>query len=165
MAAMIYGEPRATLDIDIVLAADPTSTDRILAAFDPSRYHLPPREVIAQELSREENGSFQILDKDTGLKADIFIAGSDPLSDLGFSQPVLIELSGHRIQVASATYVVAIKLQFYSISQQAKHLNDIVGILRFSRPQVDLATVDAYARKYGVVAEWEQCCVDAGDDG
>ena len=121
------------------------------------RAALPPREVLSRALARHSDGSFQILDKDTGLKADVYIAGTDPLLELGLSNAIEIDIAGHSVRIAPATYVVIIKLRFYALSEQPKHLEDIRGILRYSSEAVDRAVVLDHATRLGVVNAWEQC--------
>ena len=62
IASMIYGEPRATLDIDIIVAAGAEDADRIVAAFPRDRFYFPSLETLAKELSRPRDGSFQVLE-------------------------------------------------------------------------------------------------------
>lgn len=157
VATMFHGEPRATMDIDIIVDANESVADRIIEAFPAHRYYLPPHGVLSRELARPRHGSFQILDKEAGLKADVYVAGSDPLQAFGFANKVDVEVANHRLVLAPPTYIVMIKLLFYSMSQQAKHLDDIAGILRISPDKVDRDSVTDYAAQHGVLDEWRRC--------
>lgn len=46
MAAIAYGRPRLTLDADLVLALSPSGVDRLVRAFLPEEFYLPPEEVL-----------------------------------------------------------------------------------------------------------------------
>jgi hypothetical protein len=50
VAAIEYGEPRATLDLDIAILLTPQSADSLTAAFQESAYYCPPREVLVSEI-------------------------------------------------------------------------------------------------------------------
>ena len=132
VAAASYGEARSTLDIDIVVAAGPADAERIAAAFTDERFYVPPIETIQRELSRGARGSFNILDSRSGLKADVYPAGGDELMAYGLANRTIIDLDGVAVALAPATYVVAMKLRFFALSRQDKHLRDIRSILAAS---------------------------------
>jgi hypothetical protein len=164
IGAMAYGEPRATLDIDLIVQADRTDLDRLLAAFSDPRYFVPPRAVIEKELTRREGGSFQIYDKTTALKADIYLAGADPLQAYGLAHRRTESVAGQLVTLAPATYLIAIKLRYYTMSEQTKHLRDIRSILAISPELVDHAVVERYAREYGAEVAWRECQATPGEE-
>jgi hypothetical protein len=61
VAAILYGEPRTTLDIDIAITCAPADAERIAAAFTDPRFYVPPIEVIRREIRRGAKGSFNIM--------------------------------------------------------------------------------------------------------
>jgi hypothetical protein len=46
LAAIIYGEPRLTNDVDIVLRLEPEDAERLLAGFPAPAYYAPPLETV-----------------------------------------------------------------------------------------------------------------------
>ena len=154
IAAMAYGEPRATLDIDVILAATDADASTILAAFDDPRYHTPPLETIQRELRRDCDGSFQILDRQSGLKSDVYVAGSDPLLRYGLDNAREVILGGGSVLLAPPNYVIAIKLRYFVTSGQEKHIQDIRNILRISPEEVDHNIVARWAQQYGAESAW-----------
>ena len=46
LAAIIYGEPRLTNDVDVVLQLDPEDAERLLAVFPAPGYYVPPLETV-----------------------------------------------------------------------------------------------------------------------
>ena len=164
VAAMWYGEPRSTLDIDLVVLASPEDAPRIAAAFPGSDFYVPPLDVIRAELARGSAGQFNIIDLASGLKADIYVAGDDPLVAYGFAAATPRVASGITLNIAPATYVVAIKLRFYGISRQEKHLRDIRSVLSISPEEVDRERVLTWARLYEVEEAWLRCQTRPGDE-
>ncbi len=79
VAAVVYGEPRFTHDLDLVLGLSPADADRFAAAFPSDVFYVPPREVIEEEASRTGHGHFNLIHHETGLKADCYLAAGDPL--------------------------------------------------------------------------------------
>ena len=58
-AAILFGEPRTTLDIDIAIACQPADDERIAAAFPEGRLYVPPIEVMRREIGRGARGSLR----------------------------------------------------------------------------------------------------------
>jgi hypothetical protein len=52
VASVIYGDPRFTRDIDIVVQLRPGDSDRLAAAFNDKEFYVPPIGVIHEEAAR-----------------------------------------------------------------------------------------------------------------
>jgi len=52
VAAVVYGDPRFTRDIDIVLRLDAVDAPRFAAAFDSKRFYVPPLDALRREARR-----------------------------------------------------------------------------------------------------------------
>lgn len=164
VASMAFGEPRSTLDIDLVIAARPEDAERLISAFDPGRYYLPPVEVIRRELMRSE-GTFNIIDGETSLKADIYGMGNDALNRYGFAHRIAISIDNlGDVYVAPPTCVIVGKLRYFSMSRQDKHLRDIRGMLALDTTGMDLPMIDQWAERIGVMEAWRSCRERAGEE-
>ena len=58
VAAMLYGEPRLTHDVDLVLQIQQSDIARLARAFPLSEFYFPPEEVVRTELARRVRGHF-----------------------------------------------------------------------------------------------------------
>src|SRR2546421_296924 len=76
VAAMLYGEPRVTHDIDFVVFLRATDIPLLSAAYPGPQFYVPPHEAIAGEATRERC-SFNVIHAESGLKADFYLAGRD----------------------------------------------------------------------------------------
>jgi hypothetical protein len=56
VAAMLYGEPRVTHDIDLVVFLRSEQVVRLREVYPPLEFYVPPAEVIATEMARERRG-------------------------------------------------------------------------------------------------------------
>jgi hypothetical protein len=164
VAASRYGEPRSTLDLDVVVAAEVEHAERIAAAFSDDRFYVPPIEVVRRELARRSRGSFNVIDSATGLKADIYPAGGDDLIAYGLDHRQQVDLGGERVWLAPATYVIAMKLRYFALSGQEKHLRDIRAMLAVSGGDVDRAYVEVQARSSVALDAWRRCCGRVGEE-
>src|SRR5258708_2799803 len=84
VAAILYGEPRLTHDVDIIVFLRTDDMRRLHESFPSPIFYVPPEEVIAAEVARESHGHFKIIHSDTGFKADFYPTGRDDLNAWAF---------------------------------------------------------------------------------
>lgn len=155
VASMVYGEPRLTNDIDIVLHLDHRDVSRIGRAFPLDAFYCPPEEVIMIELRRRRRGHFNLIHHETGHKADIYLCGDDPLHAWGFSRRRQIEIrQGAALWVAPPEYVILRKLEYYQEGGSDKHRADIQGMLEVSGDMLDRDALTHWIPILGVEKEW-----------
>ncbi len=164
VASTIWGEPRSTLDIDLVVAAKSDDAEQFAAIFREPKFYAPPAEVIRREINRKSKGTFKLIDPTTGLKADIYPSADDPFNAWGMSRRVPITTESGIIFVAPVSSVIAGKLRYYSISGQDKHLRDIRGMLRLNSTHVDHECIEAAAHLYRVMDAWQGCLASPGNE-
>ena len=164
VASTVWGEPRSTLDIDLVIAAKPEDAERIAAIFCEPRYYAPPISVMRSEIARGGRGTFNLIETTTGLKADIYPGANDPVNAWGMARRVPVETGAGVIFIAPVSCVIAGKLRYYAMSRQDKHLRDIRGMLRLSLAEVDRSFVDKVARQHRVEDAWADCLTRPGGE-
>ena len=154
---MVYGEPRLTNDVDIIIALDVARTRALAEQFPLSDFYCPPDEIIAVEVRRPYRGHFNIIHHETGHKADIFTAGSDPLQAWGLQHRQTIEVSpGKSLWIAPPEYVILRKLEYYREGQSEKHVLDIRGMLDVSGDTLDLEFLQDQIRRMNLSDEWQR---------
>lgn len=155
VAAIIYGEPRLTNDVDIVIALAIDDVPRLRAAFARPEYYVPPAEMIDAEVQRTLHGHFNIIHGATALKADLYPAGDDPLHRWGLAQRRHVAVRNESVAVAPPEYVVIRKLEYLRASGSDKHRRDIQAILRMVGDQLDRQRILDEVRRLGLEAEWQ----------
>ena len=75
------------------------------AAFDPVAFYVPPAETLENESSRPEGGHFNVVHRETALRADVYLAGDDPLIAWAFGRRVRLKVGAGEISVAPIEYV------------------------------------------------------------
>lgn len=163
VAAIIYGEPRLTHDVDVVLALDAADAARIPAAFPSHLFYTPPRETIEAESARARLGHFNILHLETGMKADIYLAGDDPLHRWAFPRRLHETFGDDVIWVAPIEYVIVRKLEYFRDGGAERHLRDIGQMLRVSGDRVDRKALAELIADAGVGVQWQKA--EAGWEG
>lgn len=129
IASSIYGEPRNTLDIDLVVFLESSHIPILPTIFPEADFYLPPADVIAIESRREAHGHFNIIHHNTGLKADIYLSRNHPCLPWAIENIRRIETPTTPINLAPPEYIIIHKLEFYREGGSQKHLRDIAGII------------------------------------
>jgi hypothetical protein len=156
VASTLYGEPRLTNDVDIVVDVDRSQCEAIANLFPPDEFYCPPREVLLVEAGRAQRGHFNLIHHDTGFKADVYATGRDWLARWGLVNKRTLVIEGVRVAVAPPEYVILRKLQFYAESESEKHLRDVRGMLAATDLAIDRAFIEANASRLGVKGAWEK---------
>ncbi len=155
VASIIYGEPRLTNDIDIVLHIGSGDVNKVTKEFPLADFYCPPEEVIVVEARRRQRGHFNLIHHNTGHKADIYLFGKDPLHVWGFAQRRRIEIDDNQsLSIAPPEYVILRKLQYFKEGGSEKHIGDIRGMIEVSGDAIDRAILDHWIPQLGVAAEW-----------
>lgn len=158
VAASIYGEPRLTADIDVVLLLRPHDIAALQRAFPQERYYVPPEETMRLELVRQGRGHFNLIHHDTQFKADIYLAARDPLHAWALEKRRRISLDDGDAWIAPPEYVILRKLEYLREGAQDKHVRDIRFMLAAS--EVDRAFVQTHVLRLGLQDQWRQCLAD-----
>jgi len=155
VAAMFYGEPRMTNDVDIIVFLKPEDVARLGAAFPLEQFYCPPEDVIRVELDRPQRGHFNLIHHGTGFKADIYLSGSDPLHAWGLARTRRVNLGDDALTLAPPEYVILRKLQFFREGRSEKHLRDIHRMLVTLGEPWDRSTMETMVAQHGLQAEWK----------
>lgn len=154
VAAILYGEPRLTHDVDFVVFLRTGDIPRLQEAFASPDFCFPPAEEVAVEIARPEKGHFNVIHTDTGFKADFYTAGRDEFHAWAFRHAKKFTYRDELITVAPPEYVIVRKLEYYREGGSDKHLRDIQAILAVSSEELDREALEEWTRKRGVEAEW-----------
>lgn len=156
IAAIFYGEPRLTNDVDIVLFLPRDDAVRIAQAFPSDEFYCPPVDVIQLEAARPLRGHFNLIHHDSGFKADIYLGAQDDLQAWGLARARTVTLGDDRVILAPPEYVIVRKLQFYREGKSPKHLRDIQGILVGLGPDWSRDILERLVQTHGLAAEWTE---------
>ena len=97
VAAIIYGEPRLTHDIDLVIELKLEEIKKIEEVFPSEEFYCPPEEAIKLEIKRPSRGHFNIIHRETGFKADCYLMGNEELHLWGISKRKELDIEGDSI--------------------------------------------------------------------
>jgi hypothetical protein len=160
VASVIYGEPRFTRDIDLVVRLQARDAARFAQAWPATEFYVPPVEVIAEESQRPSHGHFNVSHHQTAMRADVYLPGEDPLTAWALGHPVPRQIEDDAVLVAPIEAVIVSKLRYYQMGRSDRHLRDIRQMLRISQDLVDLPELERWTARMGVAREWEMAQAD-----
>ena len=155
VAAIFYGEPRLTHDVDFVVFLNDQDAQRLVDAFPANDFYFPPIEVVHAEARREQRGHFNIIHTATGFKADMYLSGRDELNAWGFRMRQQVQFEGEPVTLAPPEYVIVRKLEYYREGRSEKHLRDIRSILSISEGKLDQPALKEWVHRLGLETEWQ----------
>lgn len=159
VAAMNYGEPRLTNDIDLVLALTPASLARLEEEFPETHFYRAPSEVLLMELGRAHRGHTNLIHHETGFRADVYFRANDPLHAWAWPRRRRFEVADDlEAWFAPPEYVILRKLEYYKEGGSEKHLSDIRSILDQSEFShlASSPEIAEWAERLGVTDHWEK---------
>ena len=136
IASSIAGEPRSTVDIDVVAALGESHVPLLVAALSADFY------VNDEALHRavRERSSANVIHQATQLKVDIFVAGGTPLDEQQLRRRLAVEVAeGRTIHVHPPEDILLQKLRWYRKGGEAsdRQWRDILGIIRVQGRHLD----------------------------
>ncbi len=157
VASMLYGIPRFTHDLDLVIELHSHQIQAFEAVFPQEEFYCPPSDVLRIEGRRPRRGHFNLIHHETGFKADIYSHCTDPLQQWGLEHKKRIELKKDKgLWAAPAEYVIVRKLDYYREGQSARHLEDIAGMLDVSGDIIDQSIIQHWVEKLNLQLQWKE---------
>lgn len=151
VAAAVHGAGRATMDVDLVIQATAAQLESVVAAIEDRTLYVS-REAALKALATES--MFNIVDTETGWKADLIPCKSRPFSQAEFARRRPLELDGLPLWVASVEDVILSKLEWAKLGGSARQLEDVATLLRVSAGEVDRAYLDRWIDALGLREQW-----------
>ncbi len=155
MASMAYGEPRLTIDVDMVAELKVENVAAVIAAFPAPDYYVS--EQAAMDAVRR-NAQFNIIHLPSGLKVVVIIPPQTEFTASERSRVRKIASVGeYSAWFASPEDVILNKLTYFRISGGAsqKHVRDIGGMIKLLGDKLDQAYIETWAETLGVGSQWQ----------
>lgn len=150
LAGSLAGEPRSTLDIDMVVALDDARVPVLVALLEDEFY------IDEQALRRavHERGSTNLIHQPTSFKVDLFVAGGTVLDDDLLHRRVSVRVGedARGLWVHSPEDILLQKLRWFRRGGEIsdRQWRDALGIIRTQGTRLDRDYVRAGAVRLGV---------------
>lgn len=152
VAAIYYGEPRFTNDIDIVVDLPEHRVPELVASFPSGEFYVS-EEALRHAVRR--HGICNIIHIPTSLKIDVVIAADTIFNRNRFQRAKRVKPEDQvEAYFASAEDVILKKMDFFREGGSEKHLRDITGIMMVSGDQLDHDYIEEWADHMGLETIW-----------
>lgn len=159
VATWAWGEPRATMDLDLVVNI-PLEAIELLSQELKKRDMLVPAEIILDAILEDRTDlPINAIHMYSGFKADLYpLRAQDELRQLALERRRLIDLGPPlgNVYLHSPEDLIIYKLWYYSLSQQTKHLRDITAIVLTLGEELDKAYIHSWADRKGLITLWDE---------
>ena len=144
VASSLWGVPRTTHDVDVVVVLSEAEVGRMVAAFADRYYVSEP--AVRDAVTRAS--MFNVIDFGTGLKADLWVTKGDPFNESMLGRRRRVEIvPGREAYVGSPEDVLLHKLVWNQITPSQRQLADAAGIVAVQEGKLDLAYMKAWAAR------------------
>lgn len=163
VASSILGEPRATLDVDIVADLQ-LSHVQPLVQLMTEEFFIDERMVIE---AIERKSSFNVIHLNTMQKVDIFVLSNQPLAQVEMQrrQLLVLTLDPERLAwVASAEDIILQKLIWYRLGNQVsdRQWRDVLGVLKVQADRLDFNYLNQWTQTLELEYLMTQALREAG---
>lgn len=159
VAAWAWGEPRATMDLDLVVDIPEHAIKSFSGALKKRGMELPPDIIQAHIEANRTNVPLNVIHGSSGYKADVYlVTDRDSFRAKAFQRRVLIDLGPAlgEVYLHTPEDLIINKLIYFSISQQTKHLRDITAMVKTLGDELDTDHIQYWVDQKGLGRLWEK---------
>ena len=151
LAAAYYAEPRATRDVDLVIAVSPDQLEGLVNRLDRDGLYVSLE--AAREALRTE-GQFNAIDPASGWKADLIPRKGRRFSREEFSRRRRVEVLGRELPLVTPEDLIVAKLEWSRRGDSERQLRDAFGILVQLGAELDREHIERWVGELGLEREW-----------
>lgn len=149
IAASFAGEPRSTVDIDVVVACVEHEVAALVSALAPDFYV----DEGAMRRAVRNSTSTNLIDNATSLKVDLFVAGGTPIDSEQLQRRLLVSLGdGVVLPIHPPEDILLQKLRWFRLGGEVsdRQWRDVLGIVRVQANRLDVEYLRRQAPILGV---------------
>lgn len=153
IAVVVWGRPRFTADIDIVVELKSKQVDRLadeLLKIDKDVYV----DKRMMQMALINKGEFNFIHSESGLKVDFWILKNDAFDRERLRRRIKKNIAGTDIFLTSPEDLILIKFLWYKESGSTRQLEDVESILRIQK-KLDMRYIHKWAKLHGTISALE----------
>ena len=155
LASSLYGPPRSTMDIDIVIAPTPIQLKTLVQALPQSDYYADLN--MAMESLKQES-MFNVIDQQTGWKIDFIIRKSRPYSQVAFERRRSEVIDTVPVIAATPEDVIISKLEWAKLGESSRQIRDVAGILKLQSASLNRSYLERWIKELDLQSQWDAAC-------
>lgn len=152
VAIVIWGRPRYTADIDILIELKKEKVKKFVAELTKEGY--VDEDVVRESLKHKLE--FNFIDNETGMKVDFWILGNSAFDRSRLKRAKLREIFGQQVIFSSPEDLILKKLLWFKESNSNRHLEDIQSVIAIIKDQLDFDYLKKWAKKQKTLGVLEE---------
>lgn len=149
MAVFVWGRPRFTADIDIVVELNLATAEKLIPILRSlSKASYIDEDAVKNAIGRF--GEFNFIDGESGIKVDFWVIKDDAFNISRIKRRVSKNILRHKVFFISPEDLILSKLLWYKSAGTSRHLEDVESILKISGNKLDMKYLKQWAKKLGV---------------
>jgi len=148
IASSIGGEPRATNDVDVLVALDEADVPRMVHALQSEFY--VDESAVTRAVRRRAH--VNVIHQATAIKVDLFVAGGTPLDSDVLSRAIDVPVGTIRFKIHTPEDILLQKLRWFRLGGEVsdRQWRDVLGIVRVQGTRLDRAYLAAGSKRLAV---------------
>lgn len=152
-ASSFHGYPRTTADIDVVIDPSRESLDALLVRLPQDQYYV---DVETARDALRTRSMFNVIDQQTGYKADLIIRKNRSFSVEELTRRVKGVVEGVEANVASVEDTIISKLEWAKAGESERQLRDVREMVNVHRDRLDRAYIERWVRELELDELWQR---------
>jgi hypothetical protein len=154
VVSSLQGQPRATHDVDLLVAMPATAVAPLAAAFPPPSYYLT-EDSIRDAL--QGRSMFNLLHLDQGDKVDFWILTDEPFDQSRFARKRPVDALGMRLVVSTPEDTILAKLKWCQLAGGSeKQFTDALQVYEVQQGKLAEGYLTRWVAQLGVQELWER---------
>ena len=164
LALSAWGEPRSTLDVDLVVNLPVEQMPRLSEELARRGILVPADLMLDLWLERRGDVALVAYHTDAGFKAELFmLRPGDALRESALARRRRVDLEPPLgvLHLHAPEDLILYKLKYYDIGEQTKHVRDILGILLARGPELDWDYLLQWVGQLQLAKVWQYIVAEA----
>ena len=163
VAALAYGDPRTTRDLNLVIAIELSTIRTLVTALEAAGFYCPPLAVEAVQDGRET--MLSVTHSELLLNADLMINGNGEFDKTKLSRRTLASISldeNEMFWLISPEDLILAKLKRGQRSQSEKQWRDVLGVMKVQGENLDRSYLSQWATTIGLESRLNEALQASG---
>ncbi len=153
LASAYYAVPRATQDLDVVIATEEAGVDQVVQGLGNVGWYVDREAALEAHRTR---GQFNAIDPSSGWKVDFIVRKDRPYSRIEFDRRKRVSLLDLEVSIASLEDILIAKLEWSRLGDSALQRQDVLQLLDRAWERLDRDYVKRWVAELGLSSEWEK---------
>jgi hypothetical protein len=163
VAASVYGDPRTTRDLDLVIELNRNNISQLVEALETAGFYCPPGAV--EDIQNGRGKVLSVTHMSLVLNADLVLNANTEFDRSKMARRRLEALDEAGIEqfwIASPEDIVLAKLLWRQQSQSQKQWTDVLGILKVQAEHLEQSYLTEWAENLGLTDDLNLAFTEAG---